>query len=136
MKRIAIIIDQRLDRGKAGNVAAILMGQAAVCHPEIYNPAALCDQSGIRHAAICYNTILLAAEQKFLMKFAQKVYQEYSDITCIMFTQVGQNLHNAFVEYQHQIRTLPAEELNPIGVIVIGEDETVRAVTKRFSILK
>ena len=135
MKRIAIILEQNLEKGQIGNVAAILMGQASLLNPEIYDSEVLNDKAGNRHAAITYSTVILKGGQGKLINFAQTTKQLYPEITCILFSRVGQGLHNAFPEYRAQIMSKATEELQPVGVIVVGEDEKIREITKKFSLL-
>jgi hypothetical protein len=52
LMRIAIILDKNLERGKAANVAAILMGQAALTNPAIYASVPVIDKNGNKHASI------------------------------------------------------------------------------------
>lgn len=137
MKRIAIIISKQLDRGQAANVAAILMGQAAVCCPDIYDAAPVADRSGNHHAAIHWSTVLLEANgQGQLLNFAEKVKAEQPALTVVLFSQLGQGLHNAFGEYQAQMSSKTTAELNPVGGVVVGGDAEVRQATKKFSLLK
>ena len=61
-----------------------------------------------------------------------------------MFTATGQSLNNQFEVYQEQIQKSELENklvkivnyLKPVGIVVSGPDEEVRAVTKKFSLLK
>jgi len=137
MQRIAIILNKNLDKGQVGNISCIFMGQAAICHPEIYDSAVLLDKNENRHAAIRYSTVLLKANgQGQLLNLVKRVHVEYPSMTCVLFSQVGQGLHNAFGEYQRQIVSSSSEELTPVGVLVLGDEENVRLVTKKFSLLK
>ena len=136
MKRIAIILDKSLEKGEVGNIAAILMGQAALCCQEIYDSEILKDQDGNRHAAIRYSTVVLNAGQQQLLSFIQKIQNEHTAVTCIVFSQAGQKLHNAFPEYRSQIHNNTTEHLKPIGVIVVGAEEEIKAITKKFSLIR
>jgi hypothetical protein len=135
MKRVAIILEKSLERGQAANISAILMGQASLCLPEIYDSEPLLDRDGNRHAAIRYSTVVLKAGRNELNRFIEKLRVEYSGLTCILFCQVGQMLHNRFDEYRVQVAAETTENLMPVGVVVAGEDEEVRRITRGFSLL-
>ncbi len=53
-----------------------------------------------------------------------------------MFTAIGQSLNNQFEVYQEQIQKSDLGNLKPVGIVVSGPDEEVRAVTRKFSLLK
>ena len=61
MKRIAILIERNQTTGCAANISAILMGQAALLHPDIYDYEPVSDTDGHKHAAIRFSTIILEA---------------------------------------------------------------------------
>lgn len=137
MKRVGIVVLKNLERGAASNVAAILMGQAALCCPELYEATPIDDRDGTRHAAIHWSTVLLEANGPGqLLNFIQKVKAEQPGLTIIVFSGVGQGLHNAFDEYRALVASKTTAELNPVGVIVVGEDAEVRSATRKFSVLR
>jgi hypothetical protein len=136
MKRIAIVVDRDLPRGAVGNVAAILMGQAALCRPDIYHTEDLLDQSGNRHAAIQYSTVLLSAGRGQLINLVERIRSAGEGLTWVLFTELGQGLHNAYPEYQARVRSSTTADLGPVGLVLVGEDEAVRAITRKYSVLK
>jgi len=116
MKRVAIILDKNLKTGLIGNASAILMGAVARCHPELYPSDNILDRDNQRHAGIRYNTILLKTSQVQLLRLAEKIPCEYPQVTQILFSQIGQNLNNAFEEYKTQINKRNTTETKPVGL--------------------
>jgi hypothetical protein len=135
MKRIAIILEKNLDIGKVANTSAILMGQASLLLPEIYTPELVNDKDGVIHASIQYSTIILKAGQGQIINLINDSKSEETEIICVVFTKIGQGLHNSFEEYKKQIRLSTTVESNPVGVLLAGEEEKVKALTKKFSLL-
>uniref|UniRef100_UPI0028E28EBB DUF2000 family protein n=1 Tax=Paenibacillus xylanexedens TaxID=528191 RepID=UPI0028E28EBB len=54
----------------------------------------------------------------------------------VVFSQTGQSLNNAFEQYAVEIASMELEATKVVGVIVWGEDDQVRAATKKFSVMK
>ena len=136
MKRIAILLDGGLALGEASNVAAILMGQAAICVPDIYAEKPVRDKDGSQHASIRYSTIVLKAGRGQMQNLLQKVREEHPEISYSAFTNVGQGLHNAFDQYASYLTEHGAADFEVVGLILIGEESEVRLLTKKFSVLK
>lgn len=136
MKRIAILVEKNLTSGAAANTAAVLMGQAALLQPHIYDTEPVADAEGHRHAGIRYSTIVLEAGAGQLANLAQKVNSDHQNVICVIFSQIGQGLHNAFEGYRERIAASNMENAKPVGLILTGEDHEIRALTKKFSILK
>ncbi len=136
MKRIAIILDKNLEQGAAANVAALLMGQAALNEPELYADQPVRDQSGIQHAGIRYSTVILKAGENQLINLAKTCAENQDGLKHLVFTQTGQSLNNAFEQYASEIASMTLEATKVVGVIVWGEDESVRMATKKFSVMK
>jgi hypothetical protein len=135
MTRIAIMLVKGLSLGQIGNVSAILMGQGALLAPAIYGDA-LADRDGNAHAGIRYSTVILEANGSIqLSNFAQSIRQNSPNLTCILFSKAGQALNNAFDQYCDTVRSKYAEELQPVGCIVVGDDVLVRTATRKFSLL-
>ncbi len=135
LMRIAIVVEKSLSPGQVGNVAAILMGQAALLRPEIYDHAPPADLDGYPHAGIKFSTVILKACQTQLLNSARTI-RENPDLSIVLFTQLGQGLHNAYEEYRNTITDNSTEKLQPVGMVVCGGDEAVRAATKKFSLLQ
>lgn len=135
MKRIAIVMDRNLEIGAAANVAALLMGQAALQDSSLYSQEPVLDLDGVRHAGIRYSTVILKAGANQLISLAKSLSEGENGLQSLAFSKVGQSLNNAFEQYSREVGSLSTEELQPVGVIVWGEDETVRAATKKFSVM-
>lgn len=137
MKRTAIILTKELTRGPAANVAAILLGEAARSLPNLYHAAPLLDATGTRHAAVQWSVVLLEANSPAqLVNFLGTVREQQPALFVAVFTTTGQGLHNAFAEYAATIAGKATADLSPSGVLVSGDDAAVRAITKKFSVLK
>lgn len=135
MKRIAIIIVRNLNKGETSNVAAILMGQAALQMPDIYDVNPVKDSDGQLHAAIRFSVVVLEANStESLVNFARRVKSEFPTLISFHFTKTGQQLNNAFAQYQAEISGKSTESLEPLGVIIVGDDAIVRQATKKFSL--
>jgi len=133
--RIAIVVEKSLSPGQIGNVAAILMGQAALLRPDVYDQSPPTDLDGNRHAGIKFSTVVLKAGQIQLLNTARTISAD-PNLSVILFTQLGQGLHNAYEEYSKTITSSSVEQLQPVGFVVVGPDEAVRAATKKFSLLQ
>lgn len=136
LKRVAIIIERNLGVGQVGNVAAILMGQAVLLCPEIYNPSAPLDTQGNRHAAIKYSTVVLKGGEGQIISLAQQLQDQHPPLFYAVFSKLGQGLHNAYTEYQNSVMSKSFEQLGAAGIVIVGDDEKVRLVTKKFSLLQ
>ncbi len=136
MKRIAIILEKNLEQGAAANVAALLMGQAALNEPGLYSDQPVLDQSGVQHAGIRYSTVILKAGENQLINLVKACSEDNDSLSHLVFTQTGQSLNNAFEQYANEIAAMALEATKVVGVIVWGEDKLVRAKTKKFSVMK
>jgi hypothetical protein len=134
MTRIAVVLSRVLSPGEAASVAAILVGQAAASCADLYDPEPLADRDGSRHAAIRYNTVVLEAGPGQLLRFAHEVREVGPVVTLVLFSRAGQQLSNAFSEYVEWVRGATTEALVPVGATVVGDDEHVRQLTRRFSL--
>lgn len=136
MKRIAIILEKNLEIGAAANVAALLMGQAALREPELYSDAPVLDQSGNQHAGIRFSTVILKAGENQLINLTKSCSTENEELNYVVFSQTGQSLNNAFEQYAGEIASMDLEATKVVGVIVWGADDVVRTATKKFSVMK
>jgi hypothetical protein len=135
MKRIAIILDRNLEVGACSNVAALLMGQAALIDASLYDPAPLFDKSGVQHSAIKFSTVILKGGENQLVQLAKSLSRNGEGIRCVAFSRVGQGLHNAFEQYSSQIASMDTETAKVAGLILWGEEEAVRQLTKKYSVM-
>ncbi|CAH1208685.1 MULTISPECIES: DUF2000 family protein [unclassified Paenibacillus] len=136
MKRIAIILDKNLEPGAAANVAALLMGQASLNEPELYSSQPVLDQSGVQHAGIQYSTVILKAGENQLINLVKSCSEHDGGLNFLVFSQTGRSLNNAFEQYASEIANMALEATKVVGVIIWGEDEAVRAMTKKFSVMR
>ena len=54
----------------------------------------------------------------------------------MLFFHNRPSLNNAFEQYAVEIASMELEATKVVGVIVWGEDDQVRAATKKFSVMK
>lgn len=85
MKRIAIILDKNLEPGAAANVAALLMGQAALNEPGLYSDQPVLDHSGVQHAGIRYSTVILKAGENQLINLAKLCSDDSGGLSHVVF---------------------------------------------------
>ncbi|WP_219845168.1 DUF2000 family protein [Paenibacillus sp. PCH8] len=120
MNRIAIILDKNLEPGAAANVAALLMGQAALNEPELYSDQPVLDLSGVQHAGIQYSTVILKAGENQLINLVKSCSDDSGGLSYVVFSQTGQSLNNAFEQYASEIAAMELEATKVVGVIVWG----------------
>lgn len=131
--KISIVVNKTLNSGQKANVSAIIMGQLGRDIPAIYTDAII-DASGIKHAGISINVVILdggAGQLLTLMESARK-----SSVIFVVFSATGQMLSNNYSEYQRIISSSDTESTNVVGVGIFGEDEIVKVLTKKFSLAK
>lgn len=129
--KISIVLNKSLSHGEKANCAAILMGQLAVCVPELYDIEPITDSKGIAHASIKNNVIVLETSANKV----QQLPESLSQIRYIAFTDVGQSYSNSYDIYKSDIE----QGKTPYqiqGIILYGEADIVNSVTKKFSLYK
>jgi len=131
--KINIVVDKALNAGQKANVSAIIMGQFGRDIPTLYANAVE-DISGIRHAGISVNVVILDGSNGQLLTLIEATRK--ADVSCIVFSATGQFLSNSYPEYQQQISLSETKATNIIGVGIVGEDDAVRSLTKKFSLVK
>ena len=130
--RIAVVVLETLGPGEAANVAALLTGQIGRGNPIYFNADVALDAEGVWHAAPIFSVVLLKAKNASqLSKLARE-----SLTSTICFSRLGQTFHNAFPEYAKKLAELSTEAAGLVGVAVYGDDQLVRAATRKFSLLK
>lgn len=135
MKRNAIVLDKNLSAGEVGNVSAILMGQVSKNDPQIFSDIVVTDLDKVQHAGIKYSTVILKGGAGQIMSLAKQLATN-SDVSSFVFTALGQSLNNKFRKYADTISQSSLADTRPIGVILSGDDEKVRQLTKKFSLLQ
>ena len=89
-----------------------------------------------------YSTVVLKAGQGQIVNLAEMLrtdgalQTEGAGLTYAVFSHTGQSLHNAYPEYQARVESSALGDLEPVGIVVIGDDEPVRQATKKFSMLR
>ncbi len=136
MKRVAIIVDKNLEIGAAANVTALLMGQLVINNPSLYSDQPVVDTDNVQHAGIKYSTLILKGGKNQIINFSKSLSIDKNSVECVVFSKTGQALNNEFKVYKEKISNSSIEETEPVGVIVAGEDEEIRRLTKKFSLLK
>lgn len=136
MKRITILVEKNQSPGQIGNICAILMGQAALVNPEIFSNEPVLDLNETQHAGIKYSTIILKAGSGQLLNLIEQAKEYSNEVSCITFTGIGQGLHNQFEEYKSRLSKVSTNESSPVGVILSGEEDILKQLTKKFSLLQ
>lgn len=135
MRRVTIILDKQLEIGAAANVASLLMGQASLNDPSLYSDVHVFDKNNVQHAGIQYSTVLLKAGSNQLLNLVKSLPSAAPELSSLVFSQVGQQLNNAFEQYLIEINSKDTEQTKVVGIIIWGEDDLVRKITKKYSIL-
>lgn len=129
--KISIVLNKSLSHGEKANCTAILMGQLAVCVPEIYDTAPVRDDKGILHASIKNNVIVLETSANKVQHLPESLH----DIRYIVFTDVGQSYSNSYDIYKSDIE----QGKTPYqiqGIVLYGNKDDINSVTKKFSLYK
>jgi hypothetical protein len=129
-QRIALVLARSLSPGAAANVAALLMGQLVATTPDIYAHDTPRCQDGYPHAGIQHSTVVLKAGSEQLSTLAGQLQTALTHY-CV-FSSLGQSLNNEFDAYQRRLKSEPTEL---IGVGLYGDDQSVRSLTKKYSLL-
>lgn len=135
MKRNAIVLDKNLSAGEVGNASAILMGQVSKIDPQIFSDASITDLDNVQHAGIKYSTVILKGGSGQITNLSKQLANN-DDINSFVFTALGQSLNNKFEKYADSISKSSLADTRPVGVIISGDDEEIRQLTKKFSLLK
>lgn len=128
-----IVVSKNLNPGQKANVAAIIMGQFGRDISGLYSDA-ISDSNGVMHAGISVNVVVLEGGEKQLSNLANNAKSE--DVVCVAFSGTGQSLSNSYDEYKTVIQQSGTEETHIVGVGVYGSDDSVKALTKKFSLMK
>lgn len=134
MKKITIIVEKNQSIGAVGNISAVLMGQASLFMPELFSKEPLFDLSGTRHSGIRISTVILKAGQGQLLNLATHVQTLEQEVNFFVFSEIGQGLNNRFPEYQELVKQSSTADSKIIGIILIGEEEAIKPITKKFSL--
>ena len=134
--KISIIVEKKLTAGQKANVASIILGQLAINNPEIYFENNLKDLNDNNHATIRENIVILEAGSGQLNNLLELTKLENGTIDCVLFSKIGQNLSNSFGEYYDAISKSNVIETEVIGIGLRGENDIVKKLTKKFSLVK
>ncbi|MGM0217532.1 DUF2000 family protein [Enterococcus sp. AZ126] len=135
MKRTAIIINKNLPFGEQANVIAIVSAALANITEDMIDSEKIIDLNCNKHAGIRNSLVVLKSNPTALLTLTETV-NELDDIESVVFTSKGQRLNNQFSEYKTEISTNELKDLEPVVVALYGEDEQIRMLTKKFSLLR
>ncbi len=134
MKRIAILIDKNQSTGSCANISAILMGELSATEKTIFTNDVQ-DKDNCRHSSIHHSTIILKVNSsQQIINLIEKVNSK--DVYFAIFSKIGQGLHNQFDEYKLAVKNSTSTESEPVGIILYGDDITVRSLVKKYSVLQ
>lgn len=131
--KVNIIVNKLLNFGQKANVSAIIMGQLGRDMPALYTNT-ITDISGTKHAGISVNVVILEGNGSQLLTLIERARE--SSVMCIVFSATGQSLSNNYPEYQKTILSSDTKSTEIVGVGICGDDESVKILTKRFSLAK
>ena len=135
IQRTAIIVEKNQAPGVIANISAILMGQMALACENIYSKDPIIDKSGVRHAGIKHNVVVLAASRNQIAQLSLSL-AGVEDVQYIVFGEIGQKLSNSFGEYEEQIAKVTTDATSPMGLVITGEHDLVRKFTRKYSLIK
>ncbi|WP_086312686.1 hypothetical protein A5821_000276 [Enterococcus sp. 7F3_DIV0205] len=135
MKRTAIIINKNLPFGEQANVIAIVSAALANATEDMIDSEKIIDLNGNKHAAIKNSLVILKSNPTALLTLTETV-NELDSVESVVFTSKGQRLNNQFSDYKIEISTNELKNLEPVVVALYGEDEQIRTLTKKFSLLR
>ena len=131
--KLTIVVNKTLESGQKANVTAIIMGQFGRDLPVLYTEP-IADASGVKHAGIAVNVVILEGKSGQLLTLVENARER--NLMCIVFSAIGQSLSNNYAEYEQKISSSNAESTQIVGVGICGDDETVKILTKKFSLAK
>jgi hypothetical protein len=132
-ERCVIVVDSELAVGRAANAAAVIALTIGQRHPELVGPA-LIDASGHEHPGLIpIGITVLAASQSTLTDIRSKGLEARCDI--VVFPVQGQQTthYAAFVEAVAQIAS---EEMEYVGIALIGERKVISKIVANLALLK
>lgn len=115
--RVAIVINNKLNKVEAANVCAILTGQLVI---KIYSHEFIFDKTGYIHSEVKFSTIILRGQENEIMDFClnlsnNKLLQE---LNAIIFTREGQQLNDEFDEYKKAVQSKQLIDLHPLASLL------------------
>ena len=131
--KVNIVVNKLLNSGQKANVSAIIMGQLGRDMPALYTNT-ITDISGTKHAGISVNVVILEGNGSQLLTLIERAKE--CSVMCIVFSATGQSLSNNYPEYQKTILSSDTKSTEIVGVGICGDDESVKILTKRFSLAK
>ena len=127
-KKIAVVLDGKLNLGLATNAAAIAV---AGLRSNAFG-SAIQDGANRRHAKICCNLVVLRAKtQGSLHRLADA---GRAGVESVLFTSAGFRFNNDPEGYEGWVSDLTSDDVEIAAVAICGDEETVTALTKRFSV--
>lgn len=128
--RLAIVLHPNLESGAAANAAAIVSGGLRC---EAFEPP-ISDADGHHHAAIRWNVVVLKARSAGHLKKLLAAAKD-EPVQALAFTSRGQALSNSFEQYQDELSQQRIEGLDVVAVGLYGAEQTIRSLTRQFSLL-
>ena len=135
MKRTAIILDRNLTSGEMANISSILLADITHRSSGLFSDTELFDNDKIPHATPNFSVVILKAKSPTQLRNSALNFKAEKNISLTSFSKVGQRINNDFNNYSKQIQNLNVCEIELSGVAVSGEDEIIRNLTKKFSVL-
>ena len=131
--KISIVVNKNLNSGQKANVSAIIAGQFGRDIPNLFTKP-IVDNSGTEHAGISVNVVILNGNGNQLLTLLKQARE--NNIKYIVFSTIGQSLNNDYDKYVQKILSSDTESTQIIGVGIYGDEETVKMLTRKFSLAK
>ncbi len=132
--RTVIVIDRELPIGRAANAAAILAVSLGATDPNMPGPE-LTDADGGLHRGLFPDGLPILAAKAVELSRLREQAAGLAEILLIDFPAAGQTTTN-YDEFRAMVAKTPPEQIRYAGVALRGSEQMVRALTKRFSLLR
>lgn len=111
------------------------MGDLSGKHPEIFAKEEVNDTTHISHATIKFSTVVLKGGVVSITSFVKKLV-DIPEISFVSFSKQGQSLNNEYELYKNMIETSSIDDLSLVGIAVYGDEDIIKLLTKKFSLMK
>lgn len=134
--KVVMIIDQQLPLGIVANTAAVLgMSLSNQC-PDIIGSEVNDQDQHIHYGITEKNIPVLGVGKEDIKKLRNRLFKdEFPDIKAIDFTTVALRSRE-YESYRKTIALIPANELEYLGIALIGPEKKVNKLTGNMPLLR
>lgn len=131
--RCTIIVDNSLSGGLLANAIAVIALTVGKRHPALLGEA-LVDASGEVHPGLIPSGIpMLCANSQALKELRKSALEKGCDV--VDFSVEGQQTKN-YEEFLEITRSIPAEDMNYLGIALVGSKNAISKLTKNYEMIK